>query len=174
MFTVVPLLLATLLLTRLLRPRHRVEFLLVWSAVLPACIFFLALLASSMNRLADVWWWIGASCLLLLAVALPVAVNPPLRARCFARPAGIRDLLQRLRRTTSRQGDLELLWLGGLTLTVTAVINFIVLAALAPATPDALSYHLARMAYYVQQGTGGPSQGRHHPDDLSLPGDGPQ
>ena len=152
MLSIIPLLLASLLLTRMLRPRHRVDFLLIWATVLPACIFFLAVLASGMDCLASTIWWTVAAFLLLGFVSLPLAFNHQLRQECLRRPAGPHDLLERIKRARTRYGDLALLWTLGLTVVVAGVINLVLVVFLAPANLDGLSYHLARMAYYLQHG----------------------
>jgi 4-amino-4-deoxy-L-arabinose transferase-like glycosyltransferase len=150
--SLIPLLLATLLLTRMLRPRHRVDFLLIWATVLPACIFFLALLASGWNQLASTTWWTIAAFVLLVLVCIPPAVNPALRQICLRRPAGIGDVLERIKRARARHGNLALLWLLGATIAIAGVLNLLVLVLAAPANVDSLAYHLTRMAYYLQHG----------------------
>ena len=149
--SVIPILLASLLLTRLLSPRHRVEFLLTWATLLPALLFFLALLLSTGNLLAGGGWWLLAGLLLLLAVFVPVYLNPRLRRAVLARPAGIGDLLARLRRARQSPG-LGLVWMTGITLALCALVSLIFLFALPPANIDGFAFHLPRMAYYLQHG----------------------
>lgn len=150
MFSLICVIAASLLFTRLLRPRHRVEFLLCLTLVLPTLVFFLALALSAVNALGSVTGWSIAGLLALLAALAPAALSRPLRRRLLARPAGIADLRQRLRK--ARGGGRGLLLLLGATTLLAAGVNLALVLFTAPANLDSLSYHLARMAFYLQHG----------------------
>lgn len=116
---------AVALLTRMARPRHRVDFLLMATGIGATLVFLLALLLSSANRLADVGWWVGASLLALACAALPLAANRRLRAVCLRPPVGWRDVRQRIAKAR-RQPGTTLLMLLGVTLALMAAINLLV------------------------------------------------
>ena len=150
--SVLLLLTASLLLARLLRLRHRVEFLLAWSLILPTLIFFLALALSAVNALASVGAWIGGSLVVLALIGLPLVLKPALRAVALRRPAGVGDLLARVRRARLPLAERIALILLSVTIGITGAVNLLILVTVSPSNLDALSYHLARMAYYLQHG----------------------
>ena len=143
---------ATVLYTRLLGPRHRVESLLIAVVVGATLIFLTANIISSGNQLRQVGWWVTVELLALAAGAAPLVFIPSLRARCLRPWQFPQDLILRVKRARiDRFHGGVLIALGG-TVLVTTVANLIVLVGLEPATMDGLQYHLPRMAYYLQHG----------------------
>ena len=61
--SLIALLLAAFLLTRMLAPRHRVEGVIIYTLVLSTGILWLGFLLSAMNQLRSLAWWAAASVL---------------------------------------------------------------------------------------------------------------
>ncbi|HEY3415565.1 MAG TPA: glycosyltransferase family 39 protein [Armatimonadota bacterium] len=143
---------AAMLFTRLLRPRHPVQFLLTYALVLPTLIVLLGYALSAGNHFGQAAWWAGGSVAILLLIAVPVSVHPGARALCWRKISTLREVEQRLRKVSLTSFDGLLLLLLGIVTGVVLLIDFAILLSLEPATLDALIYHLPRVFYYLQQG----------------------
>jgi len=145
------LLAAAGLFARLLRPRGVVEGGLAFALVLSVLIVLPGYLLSALTRLADLRGWaLADGGLLLVAVALTARLRG---WRGGWGTATLRAIERRMRGADRRSFCVRLLWLLGATLALTALVNFAEILLLEPGTPDVHQYHLARVAYYLQQGS---------------------
>lgn len=143
---------AAFILTRLVRPRHRVEFALVFAAILPTIILLIGYLLSALRLIARAEWWTIAGGGVLAVVLLPVLLRPAWRTRYLRKPTSPRDLVTRVAAAHYRRFDTRLLLALGVTALVVTLTNLRIAVMLRPSNLDALEYHLARIAYYLQQG----------------------
>jgi len=150
--SLVSLLSFAFLVTRLLRPAHRIEFLLTFYLVLTAAILLLAYLVSGFDRLGSMGWWAAFSVLALLGVLIPILRNDRRRALCLRKIGNLRDVGQRITRAGFRRYDSWLLMLMGAAVLLVMAGNLIIILLLKPTTLDVLEYHLPRVAFYLQHG----------------------
>jgi len=143
---------AALMLARMAGMRARVAFWLACTVLLPAIIVLQGYLLSWGKVLSSPAWWALAGVATLAMACLPLLVNRELRARCLRRPEMARDIEQRISGADRKSFSVRLLLVMGIAVSVVTAINFIEVATLEPATPDAHQYHLARMVHYLQQG----------------------
>ena len=153
LFSLLTLFIAALIFTRMLRLRTPLEFLIAFPMLFATLIVLLGYLLSAMSRLDQLLPWSLLSLLALIEALLPLLFYPELRAHCLRKPEIPRAIEAHLRVVNFRSySSILLLGIGGV-LCITAVVNLIVLMTLPPSTPDVFDYHLARMAYYLQQGS---------------------
>jgi 4-amino-4-deoxy-L-arabinose transferase-like glycosyltransferase len=143
---------AAFLLARMARVHTRVAFLLTFAVLLSAIIVLQGYLLSWMDRLSSLAWWAQAGVTTFALASLPPAFNTALRAVCLRRPEMPRDIERRIAGADRKSFSVRLLLVLAITVGLVAAINFIEVATLEPATPDAHQYHLARMVHYLQQG----------------------
>jgi hypothetical protein len=143
---------AAFLLTRLLRVPSRVAGGLACVTLFAAVVVEASFVLSALHRLADLGAWAGAGVVVLLLAAAP-CLTPAGRAVCLARPAGLADIEARLRAVDRHSWLARLLLLVGIAVGLVTLIAFVEVMTLEPATPDAHQYHLARLGYYLQQGS---------------------
>ncbi len=143
---------AAFLITRALRPPARVAAVLAMMLLFAAAVAGVSFVLSALHRLADLGAWAGGSVVVLLLAALP-CLWPAGRAACLRKPAGLADIEARLRTVDRRTWLTRLLLAVGSAVALVTLINFVEVMALEPATPDAHQYHLARLGYYLQQGS---------------------
>lgn len=146
-------LLSAWFITRLLRPRHHVDGVLTFALAWSTLIVLLAYLASACHALGHTGVWVGASLALLAGLGLRMTVHAPTRALCLAKPIRLRDLRRRLAGVRLPVWDAAILGILGVTALVAAAATLVVLLAHEPVNADALEYHLARIAYYLQYGS---------------------
>ncbi|MHB9024774.1 MAG: glycosyltransferase family 39 protein [Armatimonadota bacterium] len=146
------LLCAGALLTRMLRPRSQVEAGLLLSVLLATEIVLLGYALSYLHRLAQPAWWAGGGMLILLLACLSMVVSRSLRKTCLRKPVIPREIEQRIAAADFRRFDTLLLLLLTITVSIAGVVNYALILSLEPATIDVLDYHLARIGYYLQQG----------------------
>jgi len=139
------------LLTRMTRPRGRIEFALVYTLVITTVLVLLGYLGSGLNLLNRAGYWAAAGVLSLGLICIPLWRNRSLRAACLRPLTGLGDLRRRLSGGVKSYPDVLLLLLV-ITVAVVAVANLIVALGLEPPTPDVQQYHLARVARYLQYG----------------------
>ncbi|MHB9026635.1 MAG: glycosyltransferase family 39 protein [Armatimonadota bacterium] len=141
---------AAMLLTRLLRPRHPVQFLLTYAVVLATSIVLLGFLLSAVSRFGQILWWAGGSVVILLLIAVPVALHPGARALCWRRISLLKDIEQRVAAAMSWRFDIVVLIALGSVAALVLAINLLIVIGLEPGNVDALTYHLPRTLYYLQ------------------------
>jgi 4-amino-4-deoxy-L-arabinose transferase-like glycosyltransferase len=146
------LLAVAFLVTRLSVPRTRVEALLTFMVVLTTALVALGYLLSACHALALPGGWALSAGLLLILVTVPILLLPHARRRCFRPLGSLADIEARLRACNLRSYAGRLLLMAGSTVGIVTLLSFVIVLTLAPATPDAHAYHLARMAYYLQHG----------------------
>jgi len=140
------------LLTRLLCPRHRVEFLLTFTVILSTLIVLLGYATSGCNQLNQPGWWFAFSLVPLFGMLIVIFRKRDLQARCLRPLGNLQDLRQRFATTGMSGYEKMVLWLTAGTVIVTALANLVVVIAFEPATIDSNQYHLARIGYYLQHG----------------------
>jgi len=150
--SVVTVFTAVLLLARMARLRTRVAFWLAFAVLFSTLIVLQGYLLSWGRHLNSSAWWALAGAAALALAVLPLAFNPALRTICLRRPEMPRDIEQRIAGADRGSFSVRLLLVLAVTIGLVAAINFIEVASLEPATPDAHQYHLARMIHYLQQG----------------------
>ncbi len=143
---------ASLLCTRLLTPRHRVEWVLTFTVILSTLIVLLGYLTSLCNLLNQPGWWFAFSLLPLLGILLFICLKRSRQAICLRPPGNLRDIRQRLVAARLSGFEKTLLGLCAGTTVLTAVANLVVLSWFAPAATDCNKYHLARIGFYLQHG----------------------
>jgi len=146
-------------------PTNFVERLLLFFFGLSGQIVLIAFLLSPFGRLDSALWWLAASGALLTALfAAAGAARKGRRAHGGSpnRDEGpIRQDLPQRHDAVDRAGPepraslFHSFRLGAMAVTVVicGVANLIVVIACAPGTWDCMAYHLARAAYYIQQGS---------------------
>jgi len=143
---------SALLLARMLRVHARAAFVLAFVVLLAAVIVLQGYLLSAMNQLSNLMWWALIGVATLALTALPLASSKTLRELCLKKPEKPVDIEQRIAAVDKKSFTVRLLIVLAITVGIVAAINFIEVATLEPATPDAHQYHLARMVHYLQQG----------------------
>lgn len=152
LLSLIAFLATALLLTRLLKPRGVVDFGLIYCLLFSALLVGAGYLLSALTLLNQIGWWTAAGLLALALTLASVALLPTARGVVFSRMELPPDIETRIRKTPWNFSTCLLAVLGG-TVALTTLINFAVLMWLEPATLDALDYHLARIAYYLQYGS---------------------
>ena len=143
---------AAFLLTRLLAPRCLVEGALLFAVLYSTLILLLGYLLSELNLLRSLAGWAVLSLLALALCCVPMLLNARRRARCL-RPLAIpREIEGRIAGANYSRFDTLLLLALALVMSVCAVVNFSVLISLEPDNLDGLSYHLPRIMYYLEHG----------------------
>jgi hypothetical protein len=143
---------SALLWVRMARMRTRAAYWLAYAVLLAAIIVLQGYLLSWGKLLSSIGWWALAGMATLALAALPLLFNSSLRAACLRKPDKPADVEERITAADRRGFSVRLLIVMAATLGLTAAINFVIIATLEPATPDAHQYHLARMVHYLQQG----------------------
>ncbi|MHB9105507.1 MAG: ArnT family glycosyltransferase [Armatimonadota bacterium] len=143
---------SALLLARMLRVHARVAFVLAFAVLLSTIIVLQGYLLSTMNQLNNLLWWALIGVITLMLAALPLAFSKTLREVCLRKPEKPVDIEKRIAAVDKKSFNVRLLIVLAVTVGMVAAINFIGVATLEPATPDAHQYHLARMVHYLQQG----------------------
>jgi hypothetical protein len=150
LFSLAALLAAAWLFTRLLRPDTRTGALLIVPLLFAAFIVGLGYLLSLAHVLGQLVWWATGSLALLVVLLVPMWLIPAWRAVCF-RPLSLpHDIEARIRAAGTRGFDLRLLIVTGCGVALVALLTFIRVLSFEPATVDAMTYHLSRMAQYLQ------------------------
>ena len=146
------LLVSCFLLARLARPTGRVEFLLVFWLCASAQIVIAGNLLSWVGALSHVWAWALASLFILAGILVALWRAPTLRQLAWHR-VDLPGFLALRQWWAGLPGTARLL-LGPLALTTTALglVNLGIVLFVAPGEWDSMCKHLARMAYYLQQG----------------------
>lgn len=147
------ILLACMLLTRLVRPAGPVDAVLLFWLFLTADIVAGGLVLSSLNDLAKPGAWLAAGVASALLVLLVAASRPFLRTRCFARftwrPPVSTWWRQFRALSATNQFRLGVL---GLAVLATSIMNLAEVVLVAPHNWDSMTYHLARVGYFLQHG----------------------
>ncbi len=152
LLSLLALLCSCTLLMRALRPANLVECILFFFVGLVAHIVALGLALSGLEALAKVAYWTAGSVLLALMVAALVVGIRPWRA-ALRRPLP----WPRLAMLRAGWAGLEV-WqkvILGLLLSTTlglGLVNLAIVLWVAPHNWDSMTYHLARMAFFLQQG----------------------
>lgn len=143
----------SLIVTRACRQQGRVELMLSSSMIFSASAVLVGYLLSELNSLSRSDLWCYLSLLLLVGSLALVLASKSLRHLCFENTRG----------RTPPPGDppprrlarSDRLVVGSFVLTTAAVgaVNLIVIALTAPHNWDSMTYHLARIAYFVQNGS---------------------
>jgi hypothetical protein len=146
--------LGSCLAARMTRPSDRTDGVLTGAVIFSGAVFLSAEGLSAVRLLAAVGAWALMGLLFLGATLAAALLHRPMREIVF-RPVRIpgRDSLLRV----GERGPAEkrLLLLMGTVLSVGVVVNLALAVAAEPCTPDVLDYHLARVAYWLQNGSTG-------------------
>ncbi len=146
------LLISTYLLTCLLKPHVLLETILFSFSVSTALIITWGYMVSFFNQLGNLMAWsIAGIITTILAAILFAVIAPggiPLQRQMLD---AITNLCKWYTREVTQYEKIILL-LMGLSVLAVVVLNFAMVLFVAPHTWDALTYHLARMAYYIQHG----------------------
>ncbi|RJP74417.1 MAG: hypothetical protein C4532_02415 [Candidatus Abyssobacteria bacterium SURF_17] len=144
--------LAAFFLTRISRPSATAEFTLFWFNILTGLIIGMGYVLSWMNCIATPACWALFSVLVLLSIVSMALLMKRFRRLCFRKPAtaNVPALKQWYGQLSSY--DKKLLWLLLTTMGLVGAINLAVVLFSAPHNWDGMTYHLARVAYYIQQG----------------------
>ena len=154
--------LAAILVTRVLRPAGLVDAFLFYVPIFVAHVLVAGFALSALNELNRLYAWsIASGVLLVPAAASYLAMRLFARARLArvgtastATPTEDRvgSPSVRFRGTGLSRGDKLLIAMLLFTALVLAVVNFELALNVAPHNWDSMTYHLARMAYYLQHG----------------------
>jgi len=145
---------SSLLLVRALRPGHLAEACVTLFVCFAGQVTLLAYVLSGLESLHSLLHWLAGSAVLLAAAcgaAIPVlrraARNDSAGPDAGAAGGNAPPL--------DAPGPASRLRLGAMTTTVAlcGAANLLVVVLCAPGTWDSMSYHLARVAYYLQQGS---------------------
>jgi hypothetical protein len=148
------LLLSAKLLTSIFGARSVVEYLLTTYIFLICIIVLIAYVLSLMHELNNSWAWSTVSlaicCLCLSFVLRGARPSLLLTGLCLQGRIDIKGLLKHIHQCS--RADQLLLFITLASATVLAAYSFVFLCITAPHNWDSMTYHLARMAYFRQQG----------------------
>lgn len=141
------------LLTRAVRPRGYVEaalWLTLWTTTL---IVLLGYAVSERHVLREVHWWALGSVLALGLLVLTIAAVPALRAQCF-RPLRMPCQLEAIMQHADKQQFSTRVLIGlALVVALVSLGNLLLILGTEPSNYDALSYHISRIAVFLQANT---------------------
>ncbi len=153
-FALITLLLCSYLLLRIIKPSGIVEAVLAFFCISSACIIAWGYALSALNHLSNLSFWggigaVSAAAIFLIALFLKVNLTSFHRRPALAIGAIKQEYAAALKNHPSYiKGILLLLTL---TTLVIGVTNLLLAITLPPHEWDSLTYHLPRMAHYLQQ-----------------------
>ena len=153
LISIIAMLTAAIWLARMTHPRTRVESLLTLALAITTLVFFTGLGASTITQFRSLGCWALMSVLLLALVSVPLLFSRDLRAVCLRKGDMMADIEGRIKAAGTRGFTIRILLLLAITVGIVALVNLVFILSFEPSTQDALSTHLARMAYFLQQGS---------------------
>lgn len=146
--------LSSYVLVRLFRPAGIMEALILFFCFFTGQITITGYVLSSMNRLADLSYWSLCSFSAAALILLPVVAHNELRKRLMILKddfpiQALRDLGNEFMHQLTGIEKFIIICLAATT-TITGIFNLMVVFFTPPNNWDSMTYHLARMAYYLQ------------------------
>ncbi len=139
-------------LTRLLKPANIIDFILFYCIAFTGPIILMGYLLSQFNRLDDLFSWFLFSLLMLTAIMVFWVLGGEHKSIFTTKKPfrGIAIIGDWFRMLSPREKIILFPLL--FTTAILGVVNLIIILFSAPHNWDSMTYHLARMAYYLQAG----------------------